>query len=399
MPEIRQEQKMTSNQLIIINAGSSSIKFAAFLAKEGLPKICSGVIENIGTAPLLKMKDGDGKIIKEQAFPTTTHYTDFYHILFLLLSENKPPIITVGHRVVHGGSFYQQSVAIDSLVIDNLKKLIPFAPLHQPYNIEAIEILARTHPDLLQVACFDTAFHSTHPAIADKFGLPRELTLEGVRRYGFHGLSYEYIVGYLKQHVPQKASGKIIVAHLGNGASLCAIKEGISIDSTMGFTALDGLLMGTRCGTLDPGVMLYLLKFKKMSYQEIEDCLYKKSGLLGVSGISNDMQALLNAADASAQEAIELFVYRLKYHLGALMAVLGGLDVLVFTGGIGENASIIRQAVCREFAWLGLTLDEASNAKHQPIISSPQSQIEVRVIPTNEEKVIAKHSYEIYRSV
>ncbi|HRE31412.1 MAG TPA: acetate/propionate family kinase, partial [Candidatus Berkiella sp.] len=298
-------------------------------------------------------------------------------VLLAKLADLGTPIMAVGHRVVHGGRQYYQPVKIASDVVDYLKSLIPFAPLHQPYNVAAIETILKQHPEIEQVACFDTAFHHTQAPLAVQFGIPRSLTYEGVRRYGFHGLSYEYIISKVKTTFPEKYRQRIIVAHLGNGASLCAIKDGISIASTMGFSTLEGLLMGTRCGSIDPGVLLYLMQFKKLDAAAIEKILYKESGLLGVSGISNNMQVLLDNHSKEAKEAVELFIYRIKREIGSLAAALEGLDLLIFTGGIGENASTIREAVSDSLDWLG----------HPAVM----------VIPTDEEWVIANHTLNLLK--
>jgi acetate kinase len=388
---------MSTDQIVVINAGSSSIKFALFCYDATLKKSLSGQVKGIKSSPQLTITDATGQIIREQRFDKALNYAEFYDLLINAFSANQFDyrICAVGHRVVHGGTHYTAPVMVNKEVLHDLTKLNPFAPLHQPYNCDAIARILEVHPDLPQVACFDTAFHHTHPAVADQFGLPRDYYAAGVRRYGFHGLSYEYIQTHLQAILPNKAAGRIIAAHLGNGASLCAIFAGKAIDSTMGFTALDGLLMGTRCGSLDPGVVLFLMQQKQMSCEEIETLLYKKSGLLGVSGITHDMQQLLKDPSPAGQEAIALYVYRIRRELGALAGVLGGLDMLIFTGGIGENAWQIRAAVCDQQAWLGIALDAELNKKHQPLISKAQSQVEIRIIPTDEEWVIAKHTYEL----
>jgi len=387
---------MTSDQIVVINAGSSSIKFATFDFNTSLTKTMHGSIQNINSAPIFKVADEQGNTLTKEEFSADHDYGYFYELLLSYFAKTGKKAALIGHRVVHGGMHYNAPVIVNTPIIQDLKTLIPFAPLHQPYNIQAIEIIQSLHPEITQVACFDTSFHRTHPAVADRFALPREFEAQGVHRYGFHGLSYEYITQKLLELSPESERQRVIVAHLGNGASLCAIKDGKSIDSTMGFTALDGLMMGTRCGSLDPGVILYLMKFKKMNYEEIEKCLYQQSGLLGVSGISNNMQTLLEDPSIAAKEAIELFVYRLYREIGALVSVLGGLDVLVFTGGIGEHAAQVRESVCQHLAWLNVKTDAAKNLRNQPIISTADSAIEVRVIPTNEEWIIANHAYRLY---
>jgi acetate kinase len=301
-------------------------------------------------------------------------------------------IIAAGHRVVHGGLEFTQPVRIGPDVLAALEVLVPLAPLHQPHNLAAIRAVAQRVPELPQVACFDTAFHRTQPAVAQAFGLPRRYAAEGVVRYGFHGLSYEYIASVLPGTDARAAAGRTVVAHLGNGASLCALKGGRSVASTMGFTALDGLPMGTRCGALDPGVLLYLMDNHDLDVRALEKLLYQQSGLLGVSGISSDMRALVASPDPRAAEAIDLFVYRIGRELGSLAAALGGLDALVFTGGIGENAAAIRARVCREAAWLGLDLDAAANDAGGPRVSRAESRVTAWVIPTNEELMIAQHT-------
>lgn len=388
---------MKKNQLVVINSGSSSIKFAAYDFDIKLKKSLNGHVENLNVSPVLKIFNAEGSVVKHQQFDRDFSYDQFYKMLLAAFESNQfnYTVSAVGHRVVHGGANYQLPVLVNQQIIDNLKKLIPFAPLHQPYNIQAIESIYQSYPGLPQIACFDTAFHHTHPAVADRFGLPRKLSNEGVRRYGFHGLSYEYIVHKFSELNPNKSDEKIIVAHLGNGASICAIKNGKSIDSTMGFTALDGLVMGTRCGNLDPGVILFLLQNKNMSPREIEKMLYKESGLLGVSEITNNMKMLLENTTQSAHDAIDLYIYRIRRELGGLVAVLGGLDTLIFTGGIGENAWQIRERVCANFEWLNMLLDKKRNINNETIIHDDKSKIKIYMIPTNEEWMIAKHTYDL----
>jgi len=300
--------------------------------------------------------------------------------------------VAVGHRVVHGGLEYTRPIVVNDHILGDLEKLVPLAPLHQPHNLAAIRIVARRNPGIPQVACFDTSFHTTIPAVAQAFALPRKITEQGVRRYGFHGLSYEYISTVLPGFDPEAAKGRTIIAHLGNGASMCAMKELKSSACTLGFTAVEGLMMGTRCGTLDPGVMLYLMDECGMNTRNLEKLIYKESGLLGVSGISSDMRTLLESKDPRAAEAVELFVYRITRELGSLAAALGGLDALVFTGGIGENAAPIRERVCRAAQWMGLEFDGKANAGGGPRISGEGSRVRVWVIPTDEELMIALHT-------
>lgn len=385
---------MTINkQILVINAGSSSIKFATYEATDPVQLSLSGQVKNIKTAPVLKVVNAKREKISEMHFPAKADYQYFFDLLLSRISGNENQIVAIGHRVAHGGPKYHHPTIISQQVLADLKELIPFVPLHQPYNIEGIETIRQAFPDLPQIACFDTAFHRTHPPIADYFGIPRAYTQAGIRRYGFHGLSYEYIMSRLQLDAPEKANGKLIIAHLGSGASLCAVKEGKSIDSTMGFSALDGLLMGTRCGSLDPGVLLYLMQFKNMQYAQIQKLLYEQSGLLGVSNISNDMQVLLESKHPHAQEAIDLFIYRLQKELGALSASLKGLEMLIFTGGIGERSAIIRELACQNMQWLGIDIDLEKNHQHQTIISKPHQAVEVRVMPTDEEKTLAMHTY------
>ena len=304
-----------------------------------------------------------------------------------------------GHRVVHGGSQYSQPLLVNDDLMEELERLVPLAPLHQPHNLAPIRALTEVHPSLLQVACFDTAFHRSNPWTAQSFALPRKLTGEGVKRYGFHGLSYEYIARQLRQISPAVARSRVVVCHLGSGASMCAIHEGKSVASTMGFTALDGLPMGTRTGTLDAGVVLYLLQQKGMTAKEIEDLLYKQSGLLGVSGVSNDMRVLLESSEPHAAEAVELFVYRISRELGSLSAAMGGIDALVFTAGIGEHSPQVRTRVGAHAEWLGIKIDEEANGRNCQMISTLDSAVSVWVVPTDEEMMIAKHTREVLRSI
>jgi acetate kinase len=301
-------------------------------------------------------------------------------------------LIAVGHRVVHGGTKFHHPVVVDDRIYTALEALIPLAPLHQPHNLTPIKAIHHLFPALPQVACFDTAFHRTNPRIAQMFALPRRYDEAGVKRYGFHGLSYEYIASVLDRYLGDAPAAKVIVAHLGNGASLCALENGVSIASSMGFTALEGVPMGTRTGSIDPGVLLYLLQQQQLSSADVERILYKESGLLGVSGISSDMRVLENSDSPDAAEAIDLFVYRIGREIGSLAAALGGLDALVFTAGIGEHSSLVRSKVCAQAAWLGITVDQAANESHGPRISTAASQTSAWVIPTNEEAQIANHT-------
>lgn len=386
-----------SDVILVINAGSSSIKFAIFAADSGLESdaILRGQIEKIGTAPALQARRQDRSVIIEEA-PAGTSGT-VPSLAFLLdwlrlhLSEHR--LVGAGHRVVHGGENHSAPVQIDDAVIGSLEALIPLARLHEPMEVEAIKGLAKLSPGIPQVACFDTAFHHHRPAVDKLFAIPREYTAAGVKRYGFHGLSYEYITGRLPQLLGgDAAGGRVIVAHLGSGASMCAIRDGRSIATTMGFTPLDGLMMGTRCGAIDPGVLLYAIQEQGMSAHDVSDILYTRSGLLGVSGISNDMRDLLASADPRAREAIDLFVYRAVRELGALVAVLGGLDALVFTGGIGEHSHEVRAMICAKLRWLGIELDAEANRRHALMIGTISNRAGVLVVPTDEEQVIARHT-------
>jgi acetate kinase len=391
---------MMKGCISVINGGSSSIKFSLFdhVEAETLRLIYTGQVDGIGVAPKFKAKNAVGDTIAEKSWPNdrgVNHESLMIHIIDWIRTQRQHlglDLYGVGHRVVHGGNEYSSPVKVDDTVLKKLEAYIPLAPLHQPHNLNPIRTVAQLGGDIPQVACFDTAFHATNPPEAQLFALPRELSQEGVRRYGFHGLSYEYIARKLPEFDPQAASGRVVVAHLGSGASMCALLNGQSIASTMGFTAIDGLPMGTRTGNLDPGVILYLLQQKGMDVKDIENLLYKKSGLLGLSGISNDMRVLQESEDPRAEEAVSVFVYRIQRELGSLSATLGGLDALVFTAGIGENAPDIRSRVCEGAQWLGIHLDADANAHKGPKISMPDSAVSVWVIPTNEELMIATHT-------
>jgi len=386
-----------TDAVLALNAGSSSIKFGLFEVEGAPQRIAGGEIEGIGTAPHFIARDAAGKNIGERRWPDASE--DHEALLGGLLEWvdahlAADRLVAVGHRVVHGGRDFTGPVLLDDTILRALDRLTPLAPLHQPHSLSPVRAILAVRPGLPQVACFDTSFHHTLPAVATRFALPRAYAAEGVRRYGFHGLSYEYIAGVLKRTAPALAAGRVIVAHLGNGASLCALRDGVSIDTTMGFTALDGLMMGTRCGTIDPGVILYMLQQKHLPAAEIETLLYQHSGLLGVSGISSDMRVLLESSAIEAREAIELFVFRIAREAAALAGSLGGLDGFVFTAGIGEHAAEIRAAVCLRLAWLGVEIDPAANTSHADRISTADSRIEVRVIPTDEEAMIVRHTLE-----
>jgi acetate kinase len=386
--------------ILVINAGSSSCKFSMYetAADRSLSVGAHGQVEGIGelgnTAARIEVADGDGRKLTDKPIAATDHAGALaaIHDWFGEHIGSEGGFSGVGHRVVHGGMAYAQPVLINAAVLAALDKLVPLAPLHQPHNIAAVRAVSAIAPQLPQVACFDTAFHRAQSVLAQQFALPRALTAQGVRRYGFHGLSYEYIVSALPQLAPECAHGKVIVAHLGNGASMCAIEAGRSVATTMSFTPLDGLPMGTRTGSLDPGVILYFLQHEGMNAAQIEQLLYERSGLLGVSGLSSDMRTLLASALPAAKEAVDLFVYRIGRELGSLAAALHGLDAVVFTGGIGENAAEIRARVCNDAQWLGLTLDDRANASGSPRISGRAARVSAWVIPTDENLMIARHT-------
>jgi acetate kinase len=393
-----------ADALLVLNAGSSSLKFSVFPDREPLEPLLRGQLEGLFTLPRFSVKGRNGEQIAEREWPSGTQLGHEGAVEFLFDWGRKEGlrdyrIAAVGHRVVHGGMKYTQPVKITPDVMAALEKFVPLAPLHQPYNLAAVKSVTRRAPQLGQVACFDTSFHRSLPAVAQAFALPRRLAKEGVCRYGFHGLSYEYIASVLPAIDARAASGRTVVAHLGNGASMCALHAGKSIASTMSFTGVDGLPMGTRCGSLDPGVMLYLMDQHGMDARALEKLIYKESGLLGVSGFSSDMRELLDSRAPEAAEAVDLFVYRIGRELGSLAAALGGLDALVFTGGIGENSPSIRDDVCRQAAWLGVEIDNAANDAGGRHISSPESRVAVLVVPTNEELMIAQHTKRILAAV
>jgi len=384
--------------ILTINAGSSSLKFALF--GSDLAPLASGLIDGLGTDPEFALKDASGvKILVDhlEGSRYVANHAEALKVALEALSAHFPnlEIAAVGHRVVHGGMAFTDPVAVDEPILVALEKLSPLAPLHQPHNIAGIRACRAVFGDVPQVACFDTAFHRAHPKVSDTFALPRSLYDEGVRRYGFHGLSYEYVSGRLAEIAPFHARGRVVICHLGSGASLCATRGGLSVASTMGFSALDGLPMGTRPGQLDPGVLLYLMSEKGMDAKAISDLLYKKSGLLGLSGVSNDMRDLLASDRPEAREAVEYFVSRVRREIGAMAAALEGVDAIVFTGGIGENAAPIREMVLSGMAWIGVELDTARNQTGDLVISSDRSRVRVFVIRTDEEKMIATHAREV----
>ena len=384
-----------TNAILVLNAGSSSVKFALFEDCSEPPLILKGSVSGIGSDARIKVKKADGKetLEKDLEESAVKNPTDALSTIMDTLSQMAPDIdvTAVGHRVVHGGVEFDGPVALSGNVIDKLQTLTPFAPLHQPHNLAGVAAARLRFPDARQIACFDTAFHRSHPWVNDTFALPRKFYDKGIRRFGFHGLSYEYISGKLDEIAPHYQDGNVIVAHLGNGASMCAIRDGHSIGSTMGFSALDGLPMGTRCGQLDPGVVLYMMDQMSMSADEIEQMLYRESGLKGLSGLGSDMRELLANSSLEAAQAIDYFVFRIRREIGAMAAILGGLDAVVFTGGIGENAHIIRERICDDMDWLGVELDETRNRQNVEIISSDRSRVRLFVLPTNEELVIARH--------
>jgi acetate kinase len=383
--------------ILVLNAGSSSIKFRVFDAGPAEPElVLYGQVEGLYTAAHFSVKDAGGAAIGEHRWEPDAAFghqgATQYIGEFLRSHREGHRLVAVGHRVVHGGVQFTRAVVVTPAVIDALDKLTPLAPLHQPHNLAPIRILAQVRPDVPQVACFDTAFHRSQPEVAQAYALPATITGLGVRRYGFHGLSYEYIASVLPAFSGEAAAGATLVAHLGNGSSACALAGGKSMASTMGFTAVDGLPMGTRCGNLDPGVILFLMDHLRMDTRAIENLIYKQSGLLGVSGISSDMRTLLDSEDVHARFAVDLFIYRIGRELGSLAAATQGVDALVFTAGIGEHSARIRERICHEAAWLGVELDPVANEAGGPRISTAASKVSAWVIPTNEELMIARHT-------
>ncbi|MBR0789312.1 acetate kinase [Bradyrhizobium manausense] len=383
--------------ILVVNAGSSSVKFQVYSAEgDGvLRRQIKGQMDGIGSRPRLRASGAGGDTLADRAYPIEA-VPDVPAAMAVagnwLRDEIRVTPIAVGHRVVHGGPDFSRPVLIDHGVVSRLERFVSLAPLHQPHNLAPIRSLLANFPTLPQVACFDTAFHRTHDLVADHYAIPHQLYAEGVRRYGFHGLSYEYIARTLPSVAPDLAKGRVIVAHLGSGASMCAMKDGRSVESTMGFTALDGLPMGTRPGQIDPGVVLYLISEKGMPAAKVQDFLYRDCGLKGLSGVSNDMRELEASADPHARLAIDYFVYRIGLNAGMLAAALQGLDAFVFTAGIGENSASIRARIAEQLGWLGVTLDAAANARHARLISRADSRIPVYVVPTDEELMIAQHT-------
>lgn len=385
-----------SDAVLVVNAGSSSLKFSLFLIDAGEPRLrVNGEVEELQTAPKFTARGASGETLSQRQWPAGSaldHEGATAFVLEFLRTElSHARLVAAGHRVVHGGTTFAAPVRVTAEVLDVLTTFVPLAPLHQQHNLSAIRALLAIDPRLPQIACFDTAFHRGMPEIAQAYALPAAITDRGVRRYGFHGLSYEYIATILSTYDAQAAAGRVIAAHLGNGASMCAMQAGRSVASTMGFTALDGLPMGTRSGSLDPGVVLYLMRDCKLEASAIEDLLYDRSGLLGVSGVSSDMRVLLASDDPRARFAVDLFVYRIGRELGSLAAALGGVDALVFTAGIGEHATSVRKRVLEQAAWLGFVCDDVANAAGGPRITLGDARPRAWVIPTNEELMIARH--------
>ena len=391
---------MAEQAIVVLNAGSSSVKFSVFFRQRGTLELAlRGQIESLFGEPRFVAKNAEGIEVGERNWPADTklgHDGALAH-LFAFLRERAggAQLVGVGHRVVHGGMQYTKPVRVDQALLAALDRFVPLAPLHQPHNLAAIRAVMQRASEVPQVACFDTAFHRTNPDLAQMFALPYDMHESGVRRYGFHGLSYEYIASVLPTVDARAAAGRTIVLHLGNGASMCALQAGRSVASTMGFTAVDGLPMGTRSGNLDPGVVLYLMDERGMDARAVEKLLYQQSGLLGVSGVASDMRTLLASTEPRAQLAIDLFVYRIARELGSLAAALGGLDAIVFTAGVGENSAPIRARVCVAVAWLGLELDPAANAAGGPRISAASSRVSAWTVPTNEELMIARHTEQL----
>jgi len=387
--------------ILTLNSGSSSIKFAVFThANKKLTRAYSGFVDHVTTTePHLKIKDSVDTVIYEKKLQVPEHVDAYEIAINTILAELQKigvKIIAAGHRMIHGAMKYRSATIVDGEVINFLEKLSSLAPLHQPYNLRGIEILRTAYPDLLQVVCFDTAFHTTCNELTQLFAIPKWLTAEGVRRYGFHGLSYEYVVSQFDKCLPQeKANSKIIILHLGQGASMCGIVNHKSFAVSIGFSALDGLPMGTRSGSFDPGAMLYLMQAYRMDHQRLERLFYKESGLLGVSGISSDMRVLLNSDSPDAKLAIDLFAYRVGSWIGTLAAEMQGLDGLVFTAGIGENAPAIREKICERAAWLGAKIDQRKNLKNSACINCFDSKLSIHVIPTDEELMIATHTFKV----
>lgn len=392
---------MMRQSILALNAGSSSIKFALYdlVSSQALQLVLRGTLD-LGDTPILRAKAADGTVQCDRQLaidkPRDAAIGEMLNWVQGEIGERN--LLCAGHRIVHGGSEFIEPVRLTPDIIDAVDRLTPLAPLHQPRSLAPVRAIAALQPDLPQVGCFDTAFHQTIDPLVRRFALPRQYEGQGLRRYGFHGLSYEYIAGRLSGISPTLAAKRTIVAHLGNGASLCALQQGKSIDTTMGFSALDGLVMGTRCGAIDPGVLLHFLLERGIAAEELQTMLYEKSGLLGVSGISGDMRTLEGSNDPRAQEAMALFAFRAAREAAALANTMGGLECLVFTAGIGERSASIRKAICEKLTWLGVVLEERANDIHADIISRPESKVEVRVIATDEESVVARHSRKVMQA-
>ncbi|BCG82476.1 acetate/propionate family kinase [Mesorhizobium sp. 113-3-3] len=382
-----------TDAVLVLNGGSSSLKFAVFEEQGTLPLLLRGSVSSLGRNPRLRtMATAAASAIDTSVGDGPIAIADAFSVVASLLADRNllGRIGKIGHRIVHGGQTFTHAVRLEAKTLAVLRRLEPLAPIHQAVNLEIVKLAAELLPHAVQVGCFDTAFHATRPALAKIYGLPRDLAEQGIVSYGFHGLSYSHIAGMLRERYGTGAGGRAIVAHLGSGASLCAMREGASVATTMGFSTLDGLVMSTRCGALDPGVILHLLRSKTLSADELNDLLYERSGLLGVSGISGDMQTLLDSKDAAAVEAVDLFVYRVGREIGSLAAALGGLDTLVFTAGIGEHAPLIRHKICEAAAWLGLALDEGLNRSGGELVSAATSRVDILVIPADEEVAVAR---------
>ncbi|WP_295533229.1 acetate/propionate family kinase [uncultured Thioclava sp.] len=388
-----------SEVILTLNAGSTSLKFSLFaVGPDGVDPtpFADGEVDGLGDAPHLKITAASGGI--DTALESVNYEAVLARVLdWIETHDSGMTLIGAGHRIVHGGPKFAAPVRLSKAITRKLAALNPLAPLHQPHNLVPVRVLSASHPHLPQVACFDTGFHASNAPLSTRYAIPREMHDAGIRRYGFHGLSYEYIASTLPEYLGAKANGRVVVAHLGGGASMCAIREGRSVASSMGFSAIDGLVMATRSGAIDPGVLLYLMSERGMDEAALSDLLYRRSGLLGVSGISGDMRTLLASPSPEAREAVDLFIYRIGRELGSLVAALGGLDALIFTGGIGEHAAPVREGVCAGAQWLGIRLDETANQTDGPRISDGDSAVPVFVIPTNEDLMIARHTLHVLR--
>ncbi len=381
--------------ILVVNAGSSSLKFELFAVGTALTRLVKGQLESIGTTPHFAAKNAKGEQVVNRSYSSAgvpDLASAMHHVGAWLRDQHEGQLVAIGHRVVHGGPDYARPVRVDQHVLEELERYVPLAPLHQLNNLAPIRMLLERQPGIPQIACFDTAFHRVHDPLTDHYAIPARYFAEGVRRYGFHGLSYEYVAGRLREVAPDIARGPVIVAHLGNGASMCALRDGQSLECTFGFTALDGLPMGTRCGQIDPGVLLYLIEQGGMTPSELQDMLYNESGLKGLSGISNDVRDLLASDDVRAALALDHLVHRISLNAGALAAALGGLEAFVFTAGIGENSPIMRERIAKKLKWLGTQLDPARNESGEMLISTADSQVALYVIPTDEELMIAQHT-------